>query len=214
MDLIEKKAVITCVCSNPGNRVAHKLFNSGATVYVNDHHESHGQKVVKELQNMIKESSQECSFIKLDVGVNSPDKILPEDFVEKNGPVDILINIIGCNKDDFENEIKTHNNFIHSHITKLININRAFIPTMKLPNGSKIINVVCDKSLEEDVIVYTKELANELANQKITVNCVSTGGSKSARIQDEIAEIILFMAGTATNHVTGQILHVNDGLVA
>jgi len=83
-------------------------------------------------------------------------------------------------------------------------------------------------------VALTKTLAQEVARKKITVNCVSPGFIATDFINDlnkdqlaaykkmvpmrrfgtpdEVADAVLFLAGTSAAYITGTVLEINGGL--
>jgi NAD(P)-dependent dehydrogenase (short-subunit alcohol dehydrogenase family) len=211
MELIEKVAVVTCVCTELGHAAARRLCKSGASVYINDADESHGSEIAKELGAIGVNYIQHSAIFRMDLSGDSKDRILSADFLEENERVDILVNIVGCAQ--IASKEKSPDDFIQANMARLNNLNSAFIPFMNTRDGAKIINVSSDMSLEKELVASTKNLAVELADQRINVNCLCTEKTSSDQIQNEIAEIIWFLASSASNHITGQSLHMS-GILA
>ncbi len=86
-------------------------------------------------------------------------------------------------------------------------------------------------SAKAGVVGFTKALAHELSAEGITVNCVAPGLIETVRDEnnkphhhatrtnilgrrgqpEDIAEAIVFLAGSSARYITGQTIHINGG---
>jgi NAD(P)-dependent dehydrogenase (short-subunit alcohol dehydrogenase family) len=204
MELIEKNAVVTCACSGLGHAIASELIHAGASVTINDSDESHAIDVVGDLQGMSNDMIQRCNILEMNISKVSVDQVISESYLKNNDGVDILVNIIGC-----ENNTSSPEETVEVNLDRLMKINRAFIPIMNHSNGEKIINVAVGEEYEKVVVAATRELAEELADQGINVNCICVDKSDSEKINKEVANIARLLSGPVSNHISGDVLHLS-----
>jgi 2-deoxy-D-gluconate 3-dehydrogenase len=253
LDLSGKVAIVTGAAMGIGKGIAVRLHEAGAKVMIADFNEEAAKETATEL-NAIRPDS--AAAVKTDVSNSSDVANLVVKTVETFGSVDILVNNAGIypmqplsvmTEDDFMRVVN-------------VNLRGAFLCTKKVSeqmikqgHGGKIINVTSIDALHPSAVGlahydaskhglwgFTKNVALELAADKIWVNAIAPGGiatpgatpkdpEKLAAMMamteaflktipmhrmgdsDEIGKAALFLASEMSSYMTGSQIVVDGG---
>jgi 3-oxoacyl-[acyl-carrier protein] reductase len=239
-----RTAIVTGAGRNIGRAIALALAEAGAAVVVNGRSDrSATDEVVKEIERR----GGKAVAVMGDVGEEAPAAAMVAAASSRFGGVDILVNNAAGRPEQPFDEM-TLADWRAVHTTVLDGAFLAFkaaLPHIKNSPAGAIINiggvsahigtrhrahVVAAKA---GLVGFTKALAHELAEHKITANCVVPGLIETARdpnaamphhhqvsrtlsgrlgAPEEIAAAVRFLAGPQGRYITGQTLHVNGGM--
>jgi 2-deoxy-D-gluconate 3-dehydrogenase len=253
LDLSGKVAIVTGGAVGIGLGVVFRLAEAGTSVMIADRSPEDSEKAVSDLSA----KGFKVKAIATDVSSEEDIKKLIEETVELFGKIDILVNNAGIypnipltqmTLEDFEKVIK-------------VNLDGIFLTTkyvseqmIKQGGGGKIINISSIDALHPSMIGlsaydaskhgvwgFTKNVALELAKDKIWVNAVAPGGvmthgvavmqsqGKPVTVErnpeppkmevamgrmgvpDDIGKAVLFLASDMSSYMTGSQIVVDGG---
>ncbi|MEW6333241.1 MAG: SDR family NAD(P)-dependent oxidoreductase [Thermodesulfobacteriota bacterium] len=246
MMLKDKVAIITGAGRGLGRSVALALARQGAKVVL----ASRSQDEIDHLAQQLRALRRETIAVPTDVSEEEQVNRLVDKTLETYGTVDILFNNAGVrgpigpiqqiSLSDWEQVLKVN-------LTSAFLCSKAVLPTMMEKRGGKIINVVTTLTLRPNLTPYmvakaglihfTKQIARELKEYNIQVNCIHPG-VMDTRMQEEIrkagtraigtdmferlkeegllkspdepAKLILFLASAAADGINGEYLSFDD----
>jgi len=238
MRFTNKVCLVTGGGSGIGKAACQQFAHEGGKITVVDLDEQHGNQTVQE----ITASKGEAIFAKCDVGNPEDVKAAVKAAVDKWGKIDVVVNdaammtfkpIVDLPDDDFD---------------KVLNVNlrsvflfcKYSLPHM--PKGSAIVNISSVHAYEttKNVVPYatskggmeafTRGFAEEIAANKIRINCVSPGAVDTPMLwnnpnvksgvekvegaigkPEDIAVAICFLAAPEARFITGTNLTVDGG---
>jgi len=236
-------AIVTGSGRNIGRSIALELAKAGAAVTVNVRsNRAEADAVVKEI-----ESQGGRAFAILgDVGDPSAVNDIVNATAQRFGRIDYLVNNAAMRKEKSLEQM----NFADWREIMTATLDSAFLCTKAcLPHlkksGGTIINigglsahtgskhrahVIAAKA---GIVGLTRALAQDLADDKITVNCVAPGMIATERaagapqpqhhqtrttlvgrqgMPEEVAAMVRFLCGPQARYITGQTIHVNGGV--
>ena len=236
-------AIVTGSGRNIGRSIALELAKAGAAVTVNVRsNRAEADAVVKEI-----ESQGGRAFAILgDVGDPSAVNDIVNATAQRFGRIDYLVNNAAMRKEKSLEQM----NFADWREIMTATLDSAFLCTKAcLPHlkksGGTIINigglsahtgskhrahVIAAKA---GIVGLTRALAQDLADDKITVNCVAPGMIATQRaagapqpqhhqtrttlvgrqgMPEEVAAMVRFLCGPQARYITGQTIHVNGGV--
>ena len=233
-----KVCVVTGGGSGIGKAACKQFAREGAKVVVVDLNDQHGNQTVQE----IADAKGEAIFAQCDVGNPQEIKSAIKAALDKWSKIDVLVNdaammtfkpIVDLPDDDFD---------------KVLNVNlrsvflfcKYAVPHM--PKGSSIVNISSVHAFEttKNVVPYatskggmeafTRGFAEEIAANKIRINCVSPGAVDTPMLwnnpnvksgvekvegaigkPEDIAAAICFLASAEARFITGTNLTVDGG---
>lgn len=243
-ELQDRVALVTGASRNIGRSIALALAEGGAAVIVNARSSrEEAQSVVAE----ITAKGGKAAALLADVAAEGDVATMVEETVRRFGGIDMLVNNAAIRHEAPIEEI----DLARWRQTMAAILDSAFIcikaclPYLKASRAGAIINmggltshsgakmrphVIAAKS---GIIGLTRALAHDLAEHRITVNCVSPGlvetvrgGSSSGSAHhhagrtfllgrrtppEEVAAMVRHLCGPQARFITGQVIHVNGG---
>jgi len=246
-DLRGKVALVTGASSGIGRATALALARNGAAVVLSYLSNDRGvTEAVAEIQAM----RRNASAVRADVTRPADVARLVEEAKQNFGRVDILVNNAGsivklasieeCSAELWDAVIAVN-------LKSVFLCSQAVIPQMKQQQSGRIINlsslvaasggrgtVLAYAAAKGAVNTFTKGLANELGEYKITVNAVAPGiiltpfhdkFSHPERLQEiiaatplrragtpeEVAELIAYLSSDEAGFITGEIFSIDGG---
>lgn len=196
-DLKNKRAIVCGSTQGIGKAVAMQLAALGANVTLVARNEQALKQTKTELPN---NGGQLHSYLCVDFSDTNSLKELLQSFVQRSGPVNILINNTGGPPSGPITSAKTeeflqafNNHLICNHI-----LAQACIEGMKLSGYGRIINIIStsvkqplpnlgvSNTIRAAVANWAKTMANELGKFGITVNNVLPGATSTQRLANII----------------------------
>jgi len=252
MRLEGKGAIITGASAGIGQATALLFAREGARVVVADVCEERGQETLKAIQ------AEGGEAILVQVDVSDPGQVadLLKETVKAYDRLDILVNNAGIYFQGTAVEVSNAqwDQLMAVNLKGVFYCSREAVPFMREAGGGAIVNVASEAGLvavpgqiaynvsKSGVIMLTKSMAIDHADDNIRVNCICPGTTEtplvrealarapdpaaarrkleSSRPQDrlgqpeEIAEGILYLASDASPYATGAVLSVDGGYTA
>lgn len=245
-DLTGKVAVITGGSRGIGKSIAHCLAEAGARVVI-------GSRKQEGLDAAAKEMEETAAFVltvATHTGREEDVQLLASKTVETFGTIDIVVNNAATNPHFgplFDSDESHWDKTWEVNVKGYFRVAKACLKTMREGGGGKIINVASILGnipgsgmgiysiSKAAVIMLTKVMAQELAQDNIQVNAIAPGfvktdfsralwqdeklhdaivrGIPQRRMADpdEIAGIALYLASSASNYTTGETIFVDGG---
>ncbi|PPR49270.1 MAG: Acetoacetyl-CoA reductase [Alphaproteobacteria bacterium MarineAlpha5_Bin5] len=192
IDLIKRNAIVTGGAQGFGLAIVERFISSGAKVAIWDKDQEILNKI--NIDNTIKKVVDVSSY-------NSVLNGLEATLIEL-GQIDILVNnagIAGPSYKTWEYPNEEWQKIIDIDLTGVFYCCKAIVPLMKEKNYGRIVNISSIAGKEGNpnampysaakagVIALTKSLGKELADNNISVNCVTPAAAKT-RIFDQISK--------------------------
>jgi len=236
-------AIVTGSGRNIGRSIALELAKAGAAVTVNVRsNRAEADAVVKEI-----ESQGGRAFAILgDVGDPSAVNDIVSATAQQFGRIDYLVNNAAMRKEKSLEQMSFADwrEIMTATLDSAFLCTKACLPHLK-ESGGTIINigglsahtgskhrahVIAAKA---GIVGLTRALAQDLADDKITVNCVAPGMIATERaagapqpqhhqtrttlvgrqgMPEEVAAMVRFLCGPQARYITGQTIHVNGGV--
>jgi NAD(P)-dependent dehydrogenase (short-subunit alcohol dehydrogenase family) len=252
MRLRDKVAIVTGGAAGIGRATAELFAAEGARVVIADLDESTGV----ETQAAITKSGGEAIFVRTDVSLEEDAKELTRRTVAAYGRVDVLVNNaatfvlkgLEASPSDWQRSLGVN-------VVGTAMVSRYAVEAMKKGGGGAIVNLGSISSFvaQPDFVTYsvtkaaivqmTRNMALDLAQENIRVNCVCPGTILTRASQDhmervgmtleefvavegpkhllnrigtprEVANAILFLASDDASFITGTHLMVDGGYTA
>jgi 3-oxoacyl-[acyl-carrier protein] reductase len=243
-ELAGRVAIVTGAGRNIGRAIAHALASAGAAVAVNGRaNRANVDAVVGEIEAQ----GGKALAVMADVTDEAAVERMAAAAVERFGGIDILVNnAAGRPEKALEAmSLADWRGVLATILDGAFLTVKAALPHLKHGGTGAIINIggvsghvgtrhrAHVVTAKAGLIGLTKALAHDLAQDKITANCVVPGLIETARdpnaqlphhhsvsktltgrfgTPEEIAAAVRFLAGPQARYITGQTLHVNGGV--
>ena len=238
-----KVAVVTGAGRNIGRAIALALAQAGAAVVVNVRsNKAEADSVVVEIE---KAGGQAAAHIG-DVADAKAAQTLAETALARFKRIDILVNnaALRGEKPFDEMSYADWRAVLDVTLDGAFHCSRACLPALKQSGAGAIINIggmsahigsrhrAHVMTAKAGLVGFTRGLAHDLADDRITANCVAPGAIDTPRPNsaprpahhlthgtisglqgrpDDIAAMVCFIAGPGARFVTGQTIHINGG---
>ena len=244
MKLTGKVAFITGFGSGLGQAIAVLFAKEGAAVAGTSTTESKGLETVK----MVEESGGRAFFRAGDVGNSAQMKSLIEETVKRFGGLDIVINSAGVRTNGSITDITEEDwdRTLDVNLKGAFIVSRLAIPEMIKRGGGVILHIAARSGMlgqagraaycasKGGMITLTEAMAMDHAKDKIRVNCICPGPTRTPMVDtsspeklaryetrvplgrigepDDIAHAALYLASDEASFVTAAILPVDGGM--
>jgi len=250
--LKDRVAIVTGSARGIGRAIALRFAREGAHVVVQD---LRGREAEEVVQSISEDIGSTALFVKGDVSAENDVKRIVETAVSEFGRVDILVNNAGISlmRKIHEAKVEDWDRMNNVNLKGVWLCAREVVPYMIKQNYGRIINISSISGLvgykwesiycatKGGVINMTRELAVELCEYNINVNCICPGitdtpiyvdvnyplddpknleetlraiPAKRIAKPEEIAGAAFFLASEDSSYVMGQILAVDGGYTA
>jgi 3-oxoacyl-[acyl-carrier protein] reductase len=217
LDLKNKRAIVCGSTQGIGKAIAIELATMGANVTLIARNEQSLKQTKAELSN---NGSQLHSYLCVDFTDTNQLKDLVTQFIQRSGPVNILVNntggppsgaIINAKTEEFISAFNNH--LICNHI-----LTQACVEGMKLSGYGRVINIIStsvkqalpnlgvSNTIRAAVGNWAKTMANELGKFGITVNNVLPGATATQRLTS-IIENKAIKTNVENDVVKNEMLH-------
>jgi 3-oxoacyl-[acyl-carrier protein] reductase len=239
-ELAGRVAIVTGSGRNIGRAIALALADGGAAIAVNGRtNRTDVDSVVREIESR---GSRALTVMADVTDAAAIDRLIAET-VHRFGRIDVLVNNAAPRPEQpFESmSFAEWRSVVGAILDAAFLTAKAALPFLRASGAGSIVNiggmsahtgakhrahVVAAKA---GLVGLTRALAHDLAESKITVNCVVPGLIDTVRAQApqhhqssralaarfgeprEVAAMVRFLAGPDARYITGQALHVNGG---
>ena len=232
-DFKHKNAIITGAGKGIGRAVAQKLAQSNCNLLLLDIDENG----LKETKKLVNDYLVQVDTKVLDISNEKDVYDTVNEFVNKNGKVDILINNASIYHTHFnfmDSTTEEWKNKINVNILGSVYMCKAVVNSMIENKYGRIINLASVAGVYGDasmvdyattkgaIIAFTKSLAKEISKYNITVNAVSPGSIDvgagnlpelsfmgRSGTPEECANLIVFLASDEASYISGQNYQVD-----
>ncbi len=241
-ELAGKAAIVTGAGRNIGRAIALALADAGASVVVNVRsNKAEADKVIGE----IAAAGGKAVAVVGDIGDAKVAQALADAAIKSFGRIDILVNNAALRREKPISEMSYADwrEVMDVALDGAFHCVLASLPAMR-KNGGTIINIggmsahIGSKhrahvmTSKAALVGFSRALAHDLAEDKITANCVVPGAIDTSRPTtspkpahhlthgtitgergkpEDVAAMVRFLAGPGGRNITGQTLHVNAG---
>lgn len=241
-ELNGKVAIVTGAGRNIGRAIALALADAGAAVaVVVRSNKTEADAVVKEIEA----KGGKALALLADISDAKVVLVMADAVLKQFGRIDILVNNAALRRE------KSIEDMSYAEWREVMDVTldgafhcvKACLPALK-KNGGAIINIgglsahIGSKhrahvtAAKLGLVGFTRGLAHDLADDKITVNCVVPGAIDTPRAAsaakpahhlthgtitgergrpEDVAAMVRHLCGPAARHITGQALHVSGG---
>jgi len=242
-ELAGKVAIVTGAGRNIGRAIARQLADAGAAVVVNaQSNKAEADAVVREIET----AGGKAVVCMGSVGDPKTADALAAAALKNFGRIDILINNAALRREKPITELTYADwrEVMDVILDGAFHCMRACLPALKKSGGGTIINMggmsahrgAKDRApvltAKAGLVGFTRALAHDLADDRITANCVVPGAVDTPRPAsspnpahhlthgtitgergkpDDIAAMVRFLCGPGGRYVTGQTIHVSGG---
>jgi len=194
-ELTGKLVVVTGSTKGIGRATAEKYVKFGANVVINGRSQETVEKVVKELQNLKKDSK--VSGVAADLStVEGVKHFLSK--VKEIGPIDILVNNVGIfyKKNFTATSDEDWYNHFNANVMSMVRLSRAVLPEMLERDSGNIVNISSVVAFRPggEILPYTMTKAAEVnvsrglaeltEGKKVRVNSIIVGVTQTEGVDD------------------------------
>ena len=243
-ELAGRVAIVTGAGRNIGRSIALALADAGASVVVNGlTNASAVDSVVREIEAGGGSAMPAMADVTDEAAVSR----MVAEAAERFGRIDVIVNNAADRPEQaFDSmSLADWRGVLATILDGAFLVAKAALPHLRRSDAGAIVNIggvsghigtrhrAHVVTAKAGLVGLTKALAHDLAQDKITVNCVVPGLIETARdpgvqlpqhhsvsrtltgrlgAPEEIAAMVRFLAGPTARYITGQTVHVNGGM--
>ncbi len=238
---MQKKALVTGSAKGIGRAIALDLARKGFDIAF---HYNQSQDAANQVCQVAKSYGVKAVALPADITNSHQAESLVIKTVDKLGGLSVLVNTVGNysqeQKITSQVSIQDWHGILNSNLNSTFYVTQSAIPYLKQSGGGRIINFACVSTqnliarqtntpyfiAKTGVLIYSKSLAKELIQDKITVNIISPGIAENSFDVEamastlplkrpatlaEITEAVWFFIRPEAEYVTGQNLEISGG---
>jgi 3-oxoacyl-[acyl-carrier protein] reductase len=244
---MNKVAIVTGSSRGLGSKMVKNFAKDGYNVVINYNSD---EKAAKEVEAEILAACPdvEVLVVKANVGDQNDAVKLVEATIEKFGRIDVLVNNAGVTNSKLflQSKFEDYAKVMQINMDSVFHMCKAVHRTMSKQKFGRIINMSSVVGLHGNIgqlsyatskaamIGFTKSLAKEVANKKITVNAIAPGYIQTDMVADtkselieaglknvplgrlgedkEVADLVSFLASDKSGYITGQVIVIDGGM--
>ena len=237
---------MTGACSGIGQGIAKAFGLQGCSVVINFPSDN-TEHLARETQNMIEECNGRAIIVKADVTIETEVEAMIAEALDCYGQLDVLVNNAGIARASLveDTTLDQWQRIVDVHLKGTFLCTRAVLPHMYARNAGRIINTASQlaykgaaafshyAAAKGAIISFTRSLALEIGERRITANCVAPGATMTPMLDDVPVDVLeeirsqipmgrlasvddivgsyLFLASDQASHYQGQCLSPNGG---
>src|ERR1700682_1910270 len=242
-DLTGKVAIVTGAGRNIGRAVALALAEGGASIVVN----ARGNRAEADAVARASEGLGGKALVQLgDVADAADVQAMADAAIKHFGRIDILVNNAALRREKpfAEMSYAEWREILDVTLDGAFHCTKACLPALRESGAGAIVNIgglsahtgaknrAHVVTAKAGIIGFTRALAHDLADDRITVNCVGAGVIGTPRPKDrpepahhlthqtisgergrpeDVAAAVRFLCGPAARYINGQAIHANGG---
>jgi 3-oxoacyl-[acyl-carrier protein] reductase len=242
-ELTGKVAIVTGAGRNIGRAIALALAEGGASIVVNAHsNRAEADAVVREIEILGGKALVQLG----DVADAADVQALADAALNHFGRIDILVNNAALRREKSfaEMSYSEWREILDVTLDGAFHCTKACLPALRKSGAGAIVNIgglsahtgaknrAHVVTAKAGIIGFTRALAHDLADDRITVNCVVPGLIGTARPKDkpepahhlthrtitgergrpeDVAATVRFLCGPGARYINGQAIHTNGG---
>jgi 3-oxoacyl-[acyl-carrier protein] reductase len=244
MRLTNKIALVTGSSRGIGRAIALRLAEDGCSIVINYKSNSwSAEQVVKQIKKMERKVIPVQCYVSNFADVEDMIRKVKSEF----GRIDILVNNVGpfLYKTIFDTTIQEWHEILNSNLNSVFYCCKAVVPIMREQRSGVIINIGAPNAertqgylkncayavAKTGMVVFSKSLAKEEAQNGIRVNVVNPGFIETENYTEEmkkdmprqvplkrlgkpeeIANAVAFLCSDEASYITGAVINVHGGL--
>lgn len=207
-----KKALVCAASKGIGKAAAKALAEAGVELFLCARGEDELKAAAAEIGKLTSKSVQ---FLSADLTNKDSRENLVKGVLERFSSIDILIHNVGGPKPSTVQETQAQDwrKGFDQLFESVVHLNEAFLPGMKKNKWGRIVTVTSlsvmepigtiavSNAMRSAVTAMLKTLADEVAAENITVNCVAPGVIYTDRTEERVNAMIKEKGGTKEDHL-------------